>query len=242
MRTTTVLIFTFLFSLLITACSKDEEVEPSASVTTVEHEAKGYNRIDIQDTFEAEVYFSNDEEHVRIEANENLHQYIHVEVDMQTLVIRLDDNISLEGQSVTLKAYITTDHIYHYAGSGAVSIQVKDTVASGSFELHLSGASALSGTLLGGDVNAVVTGASSLNLKGTADKFTLDAEGACTMEGFDFHADWLHANLEGGSTASLTVNTKLDVWASGASTVYYMGEGIINTQELTGASQIIKVN
>jgi hypothetical protein len=242
MRTTNLLIVAFLTSILFTACSKDEEVVPSSTITTVEYDVKGYNRIDIQDTFEAEVYFSADEEHVRIEANENLHQYIHVEEDMQTLVIRLDDNISLEGKPATLKAYITTDHIYHYTGSGAVSIQVKDTVAAGSFEMHLSGASMLSGTFLGGDVNAVITGASRLNLIGTADKFTLDAEGACTMEGFDFHSDWLHANLEGASTASLTVNTKLDVWASGASTVYYKGEGIVNTQELTGASEIIKVN
>lgn len=242
MRTTHLLLVTFVISLLFTACSKDEEVVPSSTITTKEYDVKGYNRIDIQDTFEAEVYFSTDEEYIRIEANENLHQYVHVEMDMQTLIIRLEDNISLEGQTATLKAYITTDHIYHYTASGAVSIQVMDTVASGSFQMHLSGASMLSGTFLGGDVNAVITGASGLNLKGTADKFTLDAEGASTMEGFDFHSDWLHADLEGASTVSLTVNSKLDVWASGASTVYYMGDGNINTKELSGGSQIIKVN
>jgi hypothetical protein len=60
---------------------------------------------------------------------------------MQTLIIRLDDNVSLEGPTATLNAYITTDHIFHYTGSGAVSIEVMDTVSAGEFQLHLTGGS-----------------------------------------------------------------------------------------------------
>ena len=49
-------------------------------------------------------------------------------------------------------------------------------------------------------------------------------------------------NLSGGSDISLVVNQKLDVKASGASKVYFKGNGIIDKQDISDASQIINMN
>lgn len=231
-----------IFSFLFFSCSKDETIDPSNTITSQEHNITGYNELNVQDAFNVEVHFSNEIESIIVEANDNLHPYIILEKNLMELSIRLDDNIDLSEKQATLNVYISTDHMFSYRASGATTIQLLDPLGADKLIINLSGASSLSGNLTGTEVNAIITGASTLNLTGSANKFNLDATGASNMYDFDFVANWLHTNLEGACTASITVNNKLDVWANGASTVYYKGDGVINTQELSGGSQIIKVN
>jgi len=80
-----------------------------------------------------------------------------------------------------------------------------------------------------------------MNLVGHSDVLVFDANGASYMEGYEFDTDNLEADLNGSSNLHLTVNNKMDVRANGASYVYYMGNGIISSQNLNGASEIIKV-
>jgi hypothetical protein len=49
-------------------------------------------------------------------------------------------------------------------------------------------------------------------------------------------------NLSGASNVSLTVTDEMDVSASGSSIVRYKGDAVINSQNLTGGSQIIHMN
>lgn len=241
MKTKQILSAVFFTMTFCYACEKDKSVNPSENITTREYDFSGYNQLDVEDAFQVEVNFSSDEERILVEANDNLHEHIILEKNLMKLTIRLDDNVKLEGNPATLKVSITTDYIYDFRASGASGITVQDTFGAAVMEINISGASTFGGKVDGSDVNALVTGASTINLEGTCGKFNLDASGASKMAGFDFTMDWLHATLSGASEASVTVNNKLDVWASGASTVYYKGDGVVNTQELTGASMIIKV-
>ena len=60
------------------------------------------------------------------------------------------------------------------------------------------------------------------------------------MTGYDFETDQLTADLAGGSRITLTVREELNVTATGASKVYYQGEGVVTYQQLSGGSAIIK--
>ena len=61
-------------------------------------------------------------------------------------------------------------------------------------------------------------------------------------ENGDFITKYLNLNLTGASYTYLTITEEMDIIASGASILYYKGDGIINSQILTGASQIIHVD
>ena len=91
------------------------------------------------------------------------------------------------------------------------------------------------------NLNANLIGSSNLKLTGQAQKFTIDATGASNMEGYDFVTNNLEADLEGASNLNLTVNESMKVKASGASNVYYKGDAQITSQNLSGGSNIIKV-
>ena len=62
------------------------------------------------------------------------------------------------------------------------------------------------------------------------------------MTSYDFETNHLIANLEGASNVYMTVQQQLDVTASGASNLYYMGSGVIGVQNLSDASHITKVD
>jgi hypothetical protein len=109
-------------------------------------------------------------------------------------------------------------------------------------DLEITGAAEVSGSVEVDDLVAKLLGASNLDISGNSNSFEIDALGASEMTGFDFACNSLKTDLSGGSNISLVVNQKLEVKASGASKVYYKGNGIIDKQDLSDASEIVKMD
>jgi hypothetical protein len=81
-----------------------------------------------------------------------------------------------------------------------------------------------------------------MTLTGETLSFEVTASGASDIGSFDFSTEYLNVNLSGASNVSLTVTDEMDVSASGSSIVRYKGDAVINSQNLTGGSQIIHMN
>ena len=76
MKTKSILLVLFAIAVTFTSCKKNEiNVVPSANVTTVEKSFNNFNAIDVSDIFTVYVTFSETEESVVIEANDNLQPY-----------------------------------------------------------------------------------------------------------------------------------------------------------------------
>ena len=241
MKTKSILIALFAMGILFTSCKKDDDVTPSNNVTTVEKNITGYNQLDVSDPFTVYVTFSDTEEIIQVEANDNLHQYINVEKQNEQLLISIDDDVDITGGNVVLKVYITTSHLDAFYGEGATAIHLENELNGNNIMIELTGASTFTGTLHVNQLNSELTGASTLNLEGSSMSVNIEATGASMMEGYGFVTDNLKADLDGASNIYLTVQQELDVEASGGSNVYYKGEGIIVNQDLSGGSQIIKM-
>lgn len=241
MKTKTILLALFAASVLFTSCKKDEDVTPSTNVTTVTKTINGYSGIDVSDRFMVYVTFSDTEETIQIEANANLQQYIICEKQNDLLMISIDNNVDISGGNTVLKVYITTKQLDSFYGNGASSIQLQNELNGSDLLIELTGASTFTGTVQVNQLNSELTGASGLNLDGYSGYFDIEATGASNMTNYDFVSNYFTADLEGACNVYLTVQQELDVQASGGSNVYYKGDGVIVNQNLTGGSQIIKV-
>ncbi|PLW94112.1 MAG: hypothetical protein C0591_13325 [Marinilabiliales bacterium] len=80
-----------------------------------------------------------------------------------------------------------------------------------------------------------------MDIDGVSDSFIIDANGASNMINYGFETYKLEAELGGASNLNLTVHDKMDVKASGASKVFYKGNGVVGSQNLSGDSKIVKV-
>ena len=242
MKTKVFLAAILAVGVLFTSCDKDEfDVIPSSNVTSKDFPASGISQLAISDVFNVYVQFSETEESVWVEANENLHSFIKMNQTGDLLSVGLEKNTNIRGVPV-LNVYITTTSLSKVMAEGATTVEFNDVLQNDQFEIELIGASQFKGSLEAGIVNAYLEGASKMEIDGACTNFHIDATGASEMTGFSFVSDHLNADLDGGCEISLTVEQKLDVTARGASKVYYKGNGVIEEQDLKDASEIIKVN
>lgn len=242
MKTKVVLALVVGLSLVFTSCEEfGDWITPSGNVTQEDRTVTGYSGLDVSHAFNAYVNFSDTEESIVVEANENLQQYIICEVRNGKLTIKLQDRIFVKWGQSTMNVYITTKYLNEFDASGASNIYLEDPLIVDDLSVDLSGASNFEGEVYVSDMVADISGASNLILTGTADYARMDVSGASTVEEYDFVTNWFDADLSGASNAYVTINDRIDLEASGASTLNYMGEGTINTINLSGASNIKRV-
>jgi hypothetical protein len=227
----------FLFSCNI----NDTHVIPDSKVTTRQATFSGYDMIDASTAFSVFVTFSDTEESIEIEANDNLHKHIVVEKVGGVLKIGLEHAVNVRG-SATLNAYITTKHVSGYMASGASRLLVESPINSDEASIYLSGASTFSGALEVNKLNVDLSGASIMNIEGYTNVFEVEASGASVIRDYGFDSNTLIADLSGASNIYVTVDEDIDVEASGASILRYKGSAVIKRQDLSGASVVKKMN
>lgn len=242
MKTKVFLAAILVLGVLFTSCEKEDfNVIPSNRVTSSEVNITGINSIDVSSLFHVYVNFSETEESLVVEANENLHSLIRVRQDGDRLDVSLAKNSQITGDAV-LNLYVTTASLEEIIAEGAVKVEFVNPLVTSQFEIDLSGASQLKGSFDTDILFATIEGSSKLEIDGSSNTFQIDAEGASEMSGFGFTTNQLQAKLDGGCDLSLTVQQKLDVTARGASKVYYKGNGVVERQNLKDASEIVKID
>lgn len=242
LKTKTILFAFLVLGLFFTSCDDDDlYLVPSNKITTIEVPASGFNQLNVSDMFKVYVTFSEDEESVLVESNENVHPSIDIKTQGDQLQIGLYKNTKFSGTPV-LNVYIKTKSIDRIMAMGASYIEYQNPLESNSFEINLEGACIFKGHLEVDEMDAIITGASTLDLTGNSKELNIRAEGASLMTGFNFETENLNASVYGASNITLTVNQKLNVTASGASNVLYKGNGTIEYQKLSDVSKIVHVD
>lgn len=243
MKTTTKIVTILVgLSLFLSACVNDNTIVPSANITTQEIFIQDYSGIDVSTAFLVDVEYSATEESIIIEANENLHQFIEVEKVNDILRIKIRDNTNIKG-SATFKAHvISNNYLNSFSASQASHITLINPQESAEVNVALTGASFLTGTIIANSMTAFVDGASNASLQGSADTLTLNADGASIVGSFEMIIGDAILQLSGASNASLTINDNIDLSESGASLLMYKGTPQISNLNMSGGSQILKVD
>jgi hypothetical protein len=228
-----------VLSTVLSSCEK--EVIPSGEITKEQKSFTGYNTIDVSDGFTVYVNFSETEEKIEIETNENLHKYIIVENVSNRLVIKLQDHIDIEGDAI-LNVYVTAKGVTGFSASDASRIILPDSLTANDINVNLSDASIFTGTLKTRNLKATLSDASRINLTGHADSCIFSASDASVIKDFVFETGYLNIKLSDASNACLSVINEMDIEVSDASSFYYKGTGLINRLKVSDASVIKKMD
>ncbi|MDX1769818.1 MAG: head GIN domain-containing protein [Arenibacter troitsensis] len=238
MKTKSMGIYLIAICGLFLSCDH-EIIRARGEITTREVNITGYSALKVSDAFNVYVQFSDTEEKIEIEANENLHDKIVVEMVDGTLGIRLRNFTSIRGNP-TLNAYIVTKRITDFDLSGASKVSLESELLASDVSIELTGASEFTGELDLEQLQVEAGGAAHLDLFGKVDKLDVSLSGASTLKNYDLLAKALDIRLSGASDAYLSVSETIDIDASGASKLRYKGSPVINKVKLSGASEIIK--
>lgn len=243
---------------LITGCvrvtGRDTTVG-SLKIETREFNLSDFTHVEVGSAFEVDITRS-DSYRVSITTNENLFDYLHVSQKGSTLIIRLKPYHKYI--RTTQKASITLPDLYGLRLSGATTGKVKGFSSSHPLEIGLSGASSLDiddleagdtqfdisgaskalGSIKIANGRFVVSGASTVELGGSATDASLKASGASHARLANFSVMDAVVNLSGASDATINASGRLDVNLSGASRLNYIGNPTLRDINVSGASTL----
>ena len=230
-----------LFSLLSLLCvyaSVGQKVinDPNVEVRNL----SGFNAIKVSNAIDLFISQSNEETVAVSAINTEYRDKIKTTVENGVLKIWFDDEKKFwrNTGNKKLKAYVSFKTIDKITASGACDVSVSGIIKLNNLNLNLSGASDFKGEVQLNALNASISGASDIQIKGTVVNLNVDASGASDFKGYDLQTENCKADVSGASGVQITVNKELNAEASGASSVYYKGNGVIRNLKTGGASSV----
>ena len=231
-----------LFSLIILVggCREiaGERVKGSGHVITENRTASGFNNVDISGAID--VYVRQDSvSSVKVEADDNILEYIQVHSDGSTLEIYTENNIRLKPTN-KIKVYISNPQYKEIQVSGASTIRCENEITSAdAIDIGLSGASDGRLELNAPKISVHLTGASNTSIKGKTKDFEGSASGASEIRGFGLLSENADVDASGASHIEIFASVRINGQSSGASSVNYKGNAQ-SSVEKSGASSVNK--
>ena len=187
----------------------------SGALVTAEMSFRDFSKLDVSHAFEVHLVQSRSYR-VVITADDNVMDEVEVSQSGGTLRLGLK-RTALSFENVTLRAEVSMPTLEG---------------------LQLSGASSLRGEVDTDDVRFELSGASHVTLEGRGGDLTLDASGASRADLGDFVVEDADLQVSGASQATVNATGRLDVDASGASQVTYLGNPSLGRIDTSGASSV----
>ncbi len=213
-----------------------ESLTGSGNVVTREEAISDFDKVDISHSFDVDIT-QGEEFSVVIRVDDNLVEQLQVEKFGSTLKIGLKPGVSIV-INATLEAEVTMPELTGVDISGAGNATILGFKSTKNLTVDLSGSSSLRGDISAGDVSIDLSGSSDAILTGSGGNLTLDASGSSDVDLGDFPVADAEIGASGASTVTVNASGKLDVEASGASDVYYLGDPSMGTIDTSGASSV----
>ncbi len=212
----------------------------SGYLTTSGYGYSGFTRLAASQAFRVHV-IPDTVYSVQVTCDDNIVPYLVVVQDApDSLRIELAQGYNYVG--VTASAEVHMPLLTGLTLSGASQARVEPGISSyNPLTLALSGGSTADLLSLAcGPVTADISGASTLTFAGAATSENLFVSGASTADLMSCLGTSAHVNISGASVARVNVSGTIDVYASGASFLYYHGTAPL-VHDSSGGSQIVFV-
>jgi hypothetical protein len=218
----TKLLLLFFFCILAVFSSFSQKIHGNHNVTIKERSILSFNEVEINGGYEI-LLSKGDKESLKIEADDNLHQYIEVDVKGNTLFIRNKKDIEIH-DSKKMKIYLTYNNLNKLEVNGAADIETTSPISGTSFKLEISGAAKIVSSIQVDQFFAELNGAATITLKGKVRNAGVELfNGVGNLSAYDLKADNFKISISGAGKADINVSKKLDVSISGVGCVNYKG-------------------
>jgi hypothetical protein len=236
-----ILLLAVLSSLLFTSCRFiGKRVKGSGNVTTESRNYSNFYGVDISGAID--LYVKQDAAYgVKVVVDDNLQQYVQISEEGGILHIKTKRGYRLKPTS-SIKVYASAPLFRSFDASGACDIYTENTITNNeSVALELSGASDADMDIKSPKVDADLTGAGSVKLRGETRDFTLDGTGSSSFKCFNLLAENVDVDITGSGDAEVFASVKLNVKVTGSGSVKYKGSAAVS-QRVSGAGSVNKVD
>ena len=233
----------YILAVLTSSCVgfNEKSVKLSGVTKVSTKEVSAFDKVDVSGAIDVIVNIGNKSE-VVIEADSAIMPYVVTEVKDRELRIYNKDIIGFYNfKNNKILVTITTPSILELESSGACDVTIND-LKTDMFKVSLSGACDLIGSFECNVLDFESSGSSDSKLKGKVKNCNIELSGACDIKALDLEVDSLKIEGSGSSNVEITVQNSLDVELSGASELRYKGEPKYIKTDMSGVSQLTKVD
>jgi hypothetical protein len=241
---TTIMLATTLLgaSAAIAACVSVplfvQKVVGSGNQVTRQMDVRDFTGIDASGAFRVNVV-AGDAYSVAVTADDNLFEYIEVRKVGSTLRIGFNTMHPISLGSGSFKADIVMPSLESIGLSGASQANISGFKTGKDFNADLSGASGLIGSLDAARIQARASGASRVQLQGSAGDLSINGSGASNIDLSGLKSGSRSSvELSGASQAAVPACESLEYSLSGASHLAYKGAPRIERSQSSGGSSI----
>ena len=246
-RIAKIFILLFIIAAVTTACMSPFQprlVRGSGDIIVERRNVSGFNKVLVEGAGRI-IITQGDKESLIIETDDNLMEYIKVEVKGDTLEIGFEDNVVFSSGRGRIALDPTDGFVFRIsvidlnaiAVSGAADIEI-EKIKTDQFDITLSGAGLVAvDDLDARTLNVLVSGAGDVNLAGRVDNQVVRLSGLGHYQAFSLESQVAAITISGAGGANVWVTESLDVSISGAGDVKYYGDPSV-TPSISGVGRI----
>lgn len=218
-------------SIAMTGCEQYED-DGSLQYQEENFTISDFEHIEIGDAFVIRVeqgnYFS-----VQVRGDRRNISDLDIRKSGNTLIVRYDE---YENRQYETYIDIVMPTLAAATFSGATQSVITGFEELENFRLSLSGASVTQTDLVTANLNIILSGASVADLRGASSNLTAEVSGASTLKAFSLPVQSAEVKVSGASVGKVTVANHLHAIATGASTVLYRGNPVVESDASGGSS------
>ena len=235
MKRTSTLVLVVLVALLV-SCTP-VTISGSGNVVTQEEAITRFDKVDASQSFEVDI--SQGEAYsVIIRVDDNVLPHLQVVKQGDALKIGLKPGQVYSIQKATMQAEVIMPELTGLDLSGASHATISGFESTKDLIVDLSGSSSLRGDIEAGSASFDLSGSGDVTLTGSAGDVAIDASGSSDVDLTDFPVADANINASGSSRVTVNPSGRLDVDATGASDVYYLGSPTMGAIDTSGSSTV----
>jgi hypothetical protein len=209
----------------------------SGNLVSRQFDVSGFERIEAGLAFNVAIH-QGQEYNLVATLDDNLIDYLHIEVDDLTLKVGLKPGYAYDIPKADMRVEVTMPNLVgiQLNGSSHASLYGFDAVQN--FSAELTGSSSLSGQIQVEEINLNAYGGSFVQLSGTGQSLSLDACGANIIDLSNYKVANANIDCACASVVLLNVDARLDGSAAQKAQVYYVGEPAANLLDIHGYASV----
>jgi hypothetical protein len=238
MKTKHLVILIPLLSFLFPGCvvNIQDSVTGNGNVTSQTRDLPGFTGVKVGSGIN--VFLTQGEtQHVEVEADENLLDWIRTEVEGSVLHIYTDKNIRM---ARTKKVHITCKTIDRIDVSSAGDVTGLTPFKTERLDIDMSSAGDLKFEVEARDISISISSAGSVTIKGKTDTLNADLSSAGDLNAFELEAKVGEVSVSSAGSARVFVTEEASFRSSSAGDIDYRGEPRIREIHTSSAGSVNK--
>jgi hypothetical protein len=233
----------FAFSLVVILTSScqmrwNKSIKGNGHLATESRDIGTVHKIKIRGPIDVELTPGNTA--LKVEADENLMNYIITEKEDGWLVVKTKNNYNLKTNHRII-VYVSTDMIesVHIQGSGNVKGEGKFNGGS-KLDIDIAGSGNVDIEVNTPKIDVDIKGNGSVVLAGETRNATVEIKGSGDYQAIDLLTETTNIDIMGSGDAKVFADENLNAEIKGSGSVYYKGKGMVRT-DIKGSGTVKRI-